>query len=87
MPTTPNTGPGRRAAAADRCTPRRSRGTLKDGRCRPEPCGVCSALRHNLEHRQALFKVQPASLHKAFADPGPVTQLPRSNTITPCKMY
>ena len=29
----------RRAAAAGRCTPRPSRGTLKDGRRRPKPCG------------------------------------------------
>lgn len=39
----------------------------QDGRCRPKPCGVCSALWHNFEHSQALFKVVPASLHKAFA--------------------
>jgi hypothetical protein len=44
LPTTPTSAPERRAAAAGRCTPRRSRGTLKDGRRRPEPCGVCSAL-------------------------------------------
>ncbi len=51
----PHTGPERRAAAAGRCTPRRSRGTLRDGRrrterCaqqnRPETCGVCSAPGH-----------------------------------------
>jgi hypothetical protein len=36
---TPTPAPERRAAAAGRCTPRRSRGTLKDGRCPPEPCG------------------------------------------------
>ena len=40
---TPSPAPERRAAAAGRCTPRRSRGTLKDGRRRPEPCGACSA--------------------------------------------
>ena len=49
---TPTPAPQRRAAAAGRCTPRRSRGTLKDGRrrtdrcaqrIRPEPCGDCSA--------------------------------------------
>jgi len=39
------TGLGRRAAAAGRCTPRHSRGTLKDGRRRPEPCGARSAQR------------------------------------------
>lgn len=44
MPATPTPAPERRAAAAGRCTPRRRRGTLKDGRCRPEPCGGCSAL-------------------------------------------
>ena len=43
LPATPTPAPERRAAAAGRCTPRRSRGTLKDGRRRPEPCGVCSA--------------------------------------------
>jgi hypothetical protein len=43
MPATPTPAPERRAAAAGRCTPRRSRGTLKDGRRRPEPCGGCSA--------------------------------------------
>ncbi len=32
----PSPAPERRAAAAGRCTPRRSRGTLKDGRCRLE---------------------------------------------------
>ena len=41
LPATPTPAPGRRAAAAGRCTPRRSRGTLKDGRCRPEPYGDC----------------------------------------------
>ena len=43
MPTTSPPAPKRRAAAVGRCTPRRSRGTLKDDRCRPEPCGVCKA--------------------------------------------
>ena len=38
----PTLAPERRAAAAGRCTPRRSRGTLKDGRRRPKPCGVCT---------------------------------------------
>jgi len=46
LPATPTPDPERRAAAAGRCTPRRSRGTLKDGRRRPEPCGVRRALRH-----------------------------------------
>jgi hypothetical protein len=46
-PATPIQAPERRAAAAGRCTPLRSRGTLKDGRCRPEPGGVCRALRHD----------------------------------------
>jgi len=45
-------GPHPNTPPAGRCTPRRSRGTLKDGRRRtercaqripPEPCGVCSA--------------------------------------------
>ncbi|MDH4405042.1 MAG: hypothetical protein QE276_03375 [Cyanobium sp. D14.bin.5] len=37
MPTIPKSpAPERRAAAAGRCRPRRSRGTLKDGRCRLE---------------------------------------------------
>ena len=36
MPATPTPAPERRAAAAGRCTPRRSRGTLKDGRRRPQ---------------------------------------------------
>ena len=36
----PTSAPDRRAAAAGRCRPRRSRGRLKDGRRRPEPCGV-----------------------------------------------
>ena len=36
MPTTSPPAPERRAAAAGRCTPRRSRGTLKDGRRRPD---------------------------------------------------
>jgi hypothetical protein len=40
LPVTPTPAPERRAAAG-RCTPRRSRGTLKDGRCRPEPYGDC----------------------------------------------
>jgi hypothetical protein len=39
-PATPIPAPERRAAAAGRCTPLRSRGTLKDGRRRPKPCGV-----------------------------------------------
>jgi len=43
MPATPTPAPERRAAAAGRCTPRHSRGTLKDGRRRPEPCGARSA--------------------------------------------
>ena len=43
LPTTPTPALERRAAAAGRCTPRRSRGRLKDGCRRPEPCGVCSA--------------------------------------------
>jgi hypothetical protein len=42
LPATPTPAPERRAAAAGRCTPRRSRGTLKDGRRRPKPCGVCT---------------------------------------------
>jgi hypothetical protein len=42
MPATPTPAPERRAAATGRCTSRRSRGTLKDGRRRPEPCGVRS---------------------------------------------
>jgi hypothetical protein len=37
----------------------------EDGRCGPESCDACSAHRYNLEHSQALFKVQPASLHKS----------------------
>ena len=42
MPTTPTSpDPERRAAAAGRCTPRHSRGTLKDSRCRTEPSGAC----------------------------------------------
>ena len=36
MPSTPTSAQERRAAAAGRCTPRRSRGTLKDGRRRPD---------------------------------------------------
>lgn len=36
---------------------------------------------------QASFKVQPASLQKALADPGTVTQLPRANPFTAHKMY
>jgi hypothetical protein len=40
MPATLTPAPELRAATAGRCTPRRSRGTLKDGRCRPEPCGA-----------------------------------------------
>ena len=43
MPATSLPALERRAAAVGRCTPRRSRGTLKDDRCRPEPCGVCKA--------------------------------------------
>ena len=43
MPTTTPPASERRAAAAGRCTPRHSRGTLKDGRRRPEPCGARSA--------------------------------------------
>jgi len=35
LPTAPTSAPERRAAAAGRCTPRRSRGVLKDGRRRP----------------------------------------------------
>ena len=42
LPATPTPAPERRAAAAGRCTPRQSRGTLKDGRRRPETCGGCS---------------------------------------------
>ena len=45
MPTTTPPASERRAAAAGRCTPRHSRGTLKDGRRRPEPCGARSAQR------------------------------------------
>jgi len=45
MPTTTPPASERRAAAAGRCTPRHSRGTLKDGRGRPEPCGARSAQR------------------------------------------
>ena len=53
-PPSPNTpAPARRAAAAGRCTPRRSRGTLKDGRRRPEPCGGCSASRQSLCKKRA----------------------------------
>ena len=36
LASTPSPAPERRAAAAGRCTPRRSRGTLKDGPRRPE---------------------------------------------------
>ena len=64
MPTTPTPDPERRAAAAARYRPRRSRGTLKDGRCRTdrcalqidtEPCGASGSLSdrffaHNPEH-------------------------------------
>jgi len=54
LPVTPTPDPERRAAAAGRCTPRRSRGTLKDGRCRPEPGGVCRALRHGRQQGRCL---------------------------------
>ena len=40
----PSPAPERRAAAAGRCTPRHSRGTLKDGLRRPKPCGVRQSL-------------------------------------------
>ena len=53
-PATRSLAPERRAAAAGRCTPRQSRGTLKDGRRQPELCVVCSALRHG--RRQARFR-------------------------------
>ena len=42
LPATPTPAPERGAAAAGRYTPRRSRGTLKDGRRRPKPCGDCT---------------------------------------------
>ena len=42
--------PEQRAAAAGRCTPRRSRGTLKDGRRRPEPLLKPQGIRRWLTH-------------------------------------
>jgi hypothetical protein len=47
MPTTQTQAPERRVAAADRCTPRRSRGTLKDSRRRPEPRGTSAELQRS----------------------------------------
>jgi hypothetical protein len=63
LPATPTApAPERRAAAAGRCTPRRSRGTLKDGRCRPESCGDCSALSRK---GQQSAEVTPVGLLKS----------------------
>jgi len=59
LPTTSPPAPVRRAAAAGRCTPRCSRGTLKAGRRRPKPCGVCSALQHVRLHGRARGSEQP----------------------------
>jgi hypothetical protein len=55
-PPPPSLALERRAAAAGRCTPRRSRGTLKDSRCRPEPCGDCSALRQVLNSDRGFWQ-------------------------------
>jgi len=65
MPATPTPAPERRAAAAGRCTPRRSRGTLKDGRRRPEPCGVCSVPGNVEELHQQHAPVDAVNPHQA----------------------
>jgi hypothetical protein len=61
LPATPKTlAPERRAAAAGRCRPRHSRGTLKDGRCRPQPCGsVISPKPTALQLAEALQPIGP----------------------------
>jgi len=74
LPATLTPAPERRAAAAGRCTPRRSRGTLNDGRCRtgrcaqrirPEPCGGCSAPGNVQELHQQHAPVGAMDPHQA----------------------
>jgi hypothetical protein len=78
LPATPTPAPERRAAAAGRCTPRRSRGTLKDGRCRPEPASQAERRRFESGHplsRQEAKSVHNTSVHGPWSKIGLRAQL------------
>ena len=94
MPTTPTSpDPERRAAAAGRCTPRHSRGTLKDSRCRTEPSGACCSaaglrVSDGLQEMQEKLGLWPIScrmvLTPATTDPCP--HVSNARPETPCSL-